>query len=31
MSKKTSTEGKILDAAYRLFLGKGIVIPLWMI
>jgi AcrR family transcriptional regulator len=23
MSKKTSTEGKILEAAYRLFLGKG--------
>jgi len=23
MSKKTSSEGKILDAAYRLFLGKG--------
>lgn len=23
MSKKTSTEGKILDSAYRLFLGKG--------
>jgi len=23
MSKKTSTEGKILEAAYRLFLEKG--------